>query len=245
MKYLVLPLMLVVAASGCSGPPALGSRPGTTSLPANVSVPKDGVLPAPERADLFEQNRPYLIGPFDKLVIDVFGIEDLSEKEVQTDASGRISFPLAGIIEAAGKTPAEIEDEIEGRLRGRYVRDPQVTVNLKETVSQVITVDGQVKEPGLYPVIGRMTLMRAVATAKGVDEFAKLDDVVIFRTVQGQKLAALYNLRAIRRGNYDDPEVFANDIVVVGDSQARRLFRDALQVIPLLTTPLIIALQNN
>ena len=191
------------------------------------------------------KSRPYLIGPFDKLQIDVFGIDELSEKEVQTDASGRISFPLAGIIEAAGKTPGEVEIELEERLRTRYVRDPQVTVNLKETVSQVITVDGQVREPGLYPVVGKMTLMRAVATAKGTAEFAKLDDVVIFRTVKGQQLAALYNLTAIRRGNYDDPEVFANDVVIVGDSKARRLFKDALQIVPLLTTPLIIALQNN
>ncbi|MBC7042118.1 polysaccharide export protein, partial [Salmonella enterica subsp. enterica serovar Enteritidis] len=80
----------------------------------------------------------------------------------------------------------------------------------------------------LYPVNGRMTLMRAVATAKGTTEFAKLDDVVIFRTVNGQKMAALYNLKAIRQGAYDDPEVFANDVVVVGDSPARRLFKDIL-----------------
>ena len=133
---------------------------------------------------------------------------------------------------------------LESRLRGAYVRDPQVTVNLKETVSQVITVDGQVKEPGLYPVVGRMTLMRAVATAKGAAEFAKLEDVVIFRTVKGQKLAALYNLRAIRRGAYQDPEVFANDVVVVGDSKARRLFKDLLQIIPALSTPIVVALQR-
>ena len=201
-------------------------------------------LPMPDRTDLIGEDRPYLIGPFDKLVIDVFGIEELSKKEVQTDASGRISFPLAGVIEAAGKTPAEVEELLEGKLRGSYVRDPQVTINLKETVSQVITVDGQVKEPGLYPVVGRMTLMRAVATAKGAAEFAKLDDVVIFRTVKGQKLAALYNLRAIRRGAYQDPEVFANDVVVVGDSKARRLFKDLLQIIPALSTPIVVALQR-
>lgn len=198
----------------------------------------------PDRSDLIGEDRPYLIGPFDKLVIDVFGIEDLSKKEVQTDASGRISFPLAGVIEAAGKTPAEVEELLESRLRGSYVRDPQVTVNLKETVSQVITVDGQVREPGLYPVVGRMTLMRAVATAKGAAEFAKLDDVVIFRTVKGQKLAALYNLRAIRRGAYEDPEVFANDVVVVGDSKSRRLFKDLLQLIPALSTPIVVAIQR-
>jgi polysaccharide biosynthesis/export protein len=238
MKNLLLPVLAVALLPACAGPGALGGA-------SNITVMQGNELPAPDRGDLLSESRPYLIGPFDKLTIDVFGIDELSKKEVQTDASGRISFPLAGIIEAAGRTPAEIEEEIENRLRSRYVRDPQVTVNLRETVSQVITVDGQVRKPGLYPVIGKMTLMRAVATAEGTAEFAKLDDVVIFRTVKGQQLAALYNLKAIRRGNYGDPEVFANDVVVVGDSQARRLFRDALQVVPLLTTPLIIALQNN
>ncbi len=234
-------LSLVILLTGCGGSQLGGVE---SASGANVKVVQADALPPPDRTDLFEQNRPYLIGPFDKLTIDVFGIEELSNKEVQTDAGGRISFPLAGILPAGGMTPGELETLIAERLRGRFVRNPQVTVNLKETVSQVVTVDGQVKEPGLYPVIGRMTLMRAVATAKGTAEFAKLDDVVVFRTVNGQKLAALYNLKAIRRGNYDDPEIFANDVVVVGDSQARRLFKDALQIIPILATPLIIALQN-
>ena len=236
MRIMVM-MGLGLLLSSCAGQSALGGNP-------NIQISRSGVLPPPERVDLFEQNRPYLIGPFDKLIIDVFGIEELSKKEVQTDAGGRISFPLAGIVEAAGKTPAEVEDILEERLRIRFVRDPQVTVNLKETVSQVITVDGQVKEPGLYPVIGRMTLVRAVATAKGTGEFAKLDDVVIFRTVNGQRMAALYNLKAIRRGSYEDPEVFANDVVIVGDSSARRIFKDFLQIAPLLTTPIILLLQG-
>lgn len=238
MLLRVIVATLFVFLSACSGNKALGGNP-------SIQIIQGSELPPPDRSDLLSESRPYLIGPFDKLTIDVFGIEELSKKEVQTDASGRISFPLAGVVEAAGRTPGEIEKILEDRLRERYVRDPQVTVNLMETVSQVITVDGQVKEPGLYPVIGRMTLMRAVATAKGTSEFAKLDDVVIFRTVNQQDLAALYNLKAIRRGAYPDPEVFANDVVVVGDSQARRLFKDALQLVPLLTTPLIIALQGN
>lgn len=238
MKKLIALVFVLAPLGGCVGSGSIGGA-------SNVQVLSGTELPAPDRTDLLSDSRPYLIGPFDKLKIDVFGIDELSKKEVQTDASGRISFPLAGVIEAAGRTPGEIEEELESRLRSRYVRDPQVTVNLSETVSQVITVDGQVREPGLFPVVGRMTLMRAVATAKGTSEFAKLDDVVIFRTVKGQDFAALYNLQAIRRGSYEDPEVFANDIVIVGDSKARRLFKDALQLVPLLTTPLVIALQNN
>ena len=229
--------LIALSLVGCGGRAALGSNP-------SIRVVSGNVLPEPDRSDLVSLERPYLIGAFDRLLIDVFGIEELSKKEVQTDASGRISFPLAGVVEAAGRTPAEVEAILKERLRSRFVRDPQVTVNLKETVSQVITVDGQVREPGLYPVIGRMTLMRAVATAKGTAEFAKLDDVVVFRTVKGENLAALYNLKAIRNGAYPDPEVFANDVVVVGDSQARRIFKDVLQVIPLITTPLIVSLQR-
>jgi polysaccharide export outer membrane protein len=225
-------LVIAFLLPSCAGQTILGESP-------EVSVVSSEGLPEPTRGDLLSSNRPYLIGPFDKLKIDVFGIEDLS-KEVQIDASGRLSFPLIGVVEASGLTPEELADEIERRLQGRYVRDPEVTVNLEETVSQVITVDGQVDNPGLYPVIGRMTLMRAVATAGGTAEFAKLNDVVIFRTVNGKQLAGLYNLKAIRRGNYGDPEVFANDVIVVGDSQARRLFRDLIQASPLITTPLII-----
>ncbi len=230
----------LILASCAANKPALSE----VSDASGVKVIEGTVMPEPNKADLFEKSRPYLIGPFDKLSIDVFGIQELSNREVQTDAGGRFSFPLAGVIDASGKTPSELETEIEGRLRRSFVRNPQVTVNLKEAVSQVITVDGQVREPGLYPVIGRMTLIRAVATAKGTSEFAKLDDVVIFRTVGNEKLAALYNLKAIRNGAYPDPEVFANDVVVVGDSKGRRLFKDFLQLAPALVTPIIILLQG-
>jgi polysaccharide biosynthesis/export protein len=237
----LLCLFLALSLSACA---AVGIGGGKGKEPKygndpNIKLLESGEMPVPQRSDVISQNRPYLIGPFDKLTIDVFGIEDLSKKEVQTDASGRISFPLAGVVEAAGKTPLEVEDEIEARLRAAYVRDPQVTVNLKETVSQVITVDGAVKEPGLYPVIGKMTLMRAVAAAKGTTDLAGLKNVVVLRTVGGQRYAALYNLKSIRAGNYPDPEVFANDVVQVDDNQAKRIFKDALQIVPTLSYVLV------
>lgn len=231
----VILLLAAMALPACSSTPIGGST--------GLNVISSSELPPPTRTDLAAAARPYLIGPFDKLRIDVFGVDDL-RRQVQIDASGRLSFPLIGSVEAAGQTPIELAQTIEQRLRDRFVRDPQVTVNLEETVSQVITVDGQVEKPGLYPVVGRMTLMRAVATAGGTAEFAKLDDVIVFRKVDGQELAGLYNLKGIRRGNYPDPEVYANDVIVVGDSQARRVFKDILQSAPLLTTPLIIALRR-
>ncbi len=200
-------------------------------------------LPAPTRT-YAGIDRPYYIGPLDQLSISVVGIQELNQNDIQVDTSGRITFPLIGAVEASGKTPLEVAGMIERGLRSRYVRDPHVTVNVKNTVSQVVTVDGQVREPGMYPVVGRMTLLRAIAVAKGTTEFAKLDDVVVLRTVDGRNYAALYNLDALRKGNYADPDIYTGDVVVVGDSKSRRLFRDLLSIVPLLTTPIIVALQN-
>lgn len=231
----LIALIAALALVSCATP---GLRPGS-----HLQIVEGGVLPPPGDAILSGEERPYRVGPFDRLGIQVYGVPDLSQS-IQVDAGGRISLPLAGTINASGKTPDEIAQEIAANLRGRYVRDPQVSINLEETVSQVVTVDGQVQEPGLYPVVGRMTLMRAIATAKGVGEFARLQDVVVFRTVNDQQMAALYNLGAIRRGLYPDPEVFANDVVIVGDSPARRMFRDLLQASPLFLTPIVAILQR-
>jgi polysaccharide export outer membrane protein len=201
-------------------------------------------LPAPTRADLQPQARPYLIGPFDKLRIEVFGIEDLS-RDVQADSSGQISLPLVGVLDASGKTPQELQREITGRLSDRHVRDPHVTVNLTESVSQVVTVDGEVRQPGQYPVVGRMTLMRAIASARGTTEFARQDWVLVFRQAGGQQLVGLYNLASIRQGLYADPEIYPNDVVVVDEDHARRLFQNLLQLAPTLAAPLIAVLSNN
>jgi len=199
-------------------------------------------LPAPNRADLTAADRPALIGPLDTIQVDVFNVPDLS-RELQVDAGGRIAMPLVGSLDARGKTADELARSIEQALRGRYVRNPEVTINIKSSVSQVVTVDGQVVEPGLYPVTNQMTLMRAIASAKGMSEFARQDDVVILRTVEGRKMAGLYNMAAIRRGAYDDPPIYANDVIVVGDSPQRRLFKDLVSLAPLLAAPLIAVVQ--
>jgi polysaccharide export outer membrane protein len=229
-------LSLVFLLSGCGGGPKLESNSRLTVVPDST------LLPAPERGDLTAGDRPALIGPLDTIQVDVFNVPDLS-REMQVDASGRISMPLVGTVDARGKTAGELASAIEASLRGRYVRNPEVTINIKSSVSQVVTVDGQVTEPGLYPVTNQMTLMRVIASAKGLSEFAREDDVVILRTVQGRKMAGLYNIGAIRLGKYDDPSIYANDVVVVGDSPQRRLFRDFVSLSPVLAAPLIAVLQ--
>ena len=240
-NFIGLPLFgLSLAAflmSSCAGPEPIRSTPALTVIEGQAD------LPVPNRSDLVARDRIALIGPLDTITVNVFGVPELSG-EMQVDASGRIAMPLIGEIDAGDKSAAELARDIGGQLSGRYVRNPDVTVNIVSSVSQVVTVDGQVVEPGLYPVTNQMTLLRAVASARGLTEFAKQDDVVILRTVDGRRIAGLYNISAIRRGLYSDPSIFANDIIVVGDSPQRRLFRDFVGVAPLLAAPVIAVLQR-
>lgn len=236
MRRIPIVLLLALALSGCGG------REPLVSTDRLSVVADSATLPPPNRADLTAADRPALIGPLDTIQVDVFNVPELT-RELQVDAGGRIAMPLVGTLDARGKTADELADSIEQALRGRYVRNPEVTINIKTSVSQVVTVDGQVVEPGLYPVTNQMTLMRAIASAKGMTEFARQDDVVILRTVAGHKMAGLYNMGAIRRGAYDDPAIYANDVIVVGDSPQRRMFKDIVSLAPLLAAPLIAVLQ--
>ncbi|KQM23664.1 MULTISPECIES: polysaccharide biosynthesis/export family protein [unclassified Sphingomonas] len=236
MRKFCIALAIAAAMSGCA------SRQQLTSTDRLTVMEGSHVLPPPGRGDLVAADRPALIGPLDTIQVDVFNVPELN-REMQVDASGRIAMPLAGTIDARGKTAEELANTIETALRAKFVRNPDVTVNIKSSVSQVVTIDGQVVEPGLYPVTNQMTLMRVIASAKGLSEFARQDDVVILRTVGDRRMAGLYNVAAIRQGAYDDPPVFANDVIVVGDSPQRRLFRDLVSISPLLAAPLIAVLQ--
>lgn len=236
MRKLCIAFLMASALAGCAGHQPLQSTQRLSVIEGAA------ILPPPNRADLTAADRPALIGPLDTIQVDVFNVPDLS-REMQVDSSGRIAMPLAGTLDARGKTAQELASTIETALRAHYVRNPEVTINIKSSVSQVVTIDGQVVEPGLYPVTNQMTLMRVIASAKGLSEFARQEDVVILRTVGNQRMAGLYNVAAIRRGEYDDPPIYANDMIVVGDSPQRRLFRDFVALSPLLAAPLIAVIQ--
>lgn len=234
MRFILCALMGVGLLAGCA------SSPRPTSSPT-LDVVEMGTLPPPSRTDLVASDRESLIGPLDQIGIEVFNVAELS-KEVRVDPSGRISMPLVGQLDVRGKTSTEVARIVEGAL-APYIKNPQVTVNVRSSTSQVVTVDGSVNEPGLYPVTNETTLVRAIASAKGLAEFGKTEDVVILRTVNNKRMAGVYNLDAIRRGAYADPPVYANDLVIVGDSAQRRLLRDLIQAAGTLAAPLIVLLQ--
>src|SRR5690606_39268689 len=160
-------------------------------------------------------------------------------REVVVDGQGVIAYPLAGEISVAGLTTTQLATVIENRLRENYVRDPQVSVNVVAPVSNVLTVTGEVRKPGLFPVYRDITLMQAFALAEGHGDFARTSVVLVFREVGGRQYVGLFDLRAIQYGNYPDPKVYPNDRIVVSESEARRLLQVVQPFITLATTPLI------
>ncbi|MFV0645737.1 MAG: polysaccharide biosynthesis/export family protein [Sphingomonadaceae bacterium] len=232
MSFIVLALGLTGCVSGPKPPPN----------PAVAVLEGERVLPAPD--DVAEGMRGNSkVGPLDVLSFDVFGINSLSREKVQVGPSGQISLPLIGVVDVSGTTISEVEDMATQRLRSAGVRNPQVSVNFVDIKSQYVAVEGQVNKAGLYDVRKDMTLLRALASAEGLTEDAKTGNVMIFRTVGGSKMAGLYNVEAIRLGHYDDPPVFAGDVVVVNQDRAAVLFRNALGILPALTY-VIVAIIN-
>lgn len=174
----------------------------------------------------------YRIGPTDLLKVTVFQVPDLSFNEIRVDASGNLQFPLIGSVPAAGRTPAELSRDVERALSAQYLRNPRVSVTVVEAASQKITVDGAVTKPGVYQMRGRTTLMQAVAMAEGPTRVADLDQVAVFRTVDGRRMAAVFDLGMIRGGRADDPVLRGDDIVVVDTSRLSATMRDVLAALP-------------
>lgn len=178
----------------------------------------------------------YRLEAQDKIDITVYQVKDLSLEKVQIDSAGNVFLPLIGVVPAAGRTPTQLADDIANRLRGQYLQSPQVAVRVSEAASQKVTVDGAVVQPGVYVMSGRTTLIQAVAMAKGPDSrFADLKRVVVFRMIDGQRMAATYNLQEIRRGRAEDPEIKGNDVIVVDGSGTKRALREVLGALPALT----------
>jgi polysaccharide export outer membrane protein len=115
------------------------------------------------------------------------------------------------------------------------VKDPLVTVTVRESSSQKVTIDGAVVQPGIYPIAGNTTLMQAVALARGPDTIANTREVAIFRNTGAQRTAAVFDLSAIRSGKAVDPPVYANDVIVVETSGGRRFLRDLGNVVPFIS----------
>jgi polysaccharide export outer membrane protein len=205
----------------------------TVSGPAEARDSSYAALPAPDAAaNAAAMTSDYRIGPLDTLEITVFGVDQLN-RTVEVDAAGQIDFPMIGPVPAAAKTSHELGQDIARRLDARYLQEPQVSVLVKASVTQRFTVEGSVESPGVYELAGRMSLLQAIATAKGLDDVANPRSVVVFRTVEGQRKAGFADLAAIRSGRAADPQIYAGDVIVVGSSRAKSWLRNVIGVTPL------------
>ena len=169
----------------------------------------------------------------DHLAIRVLGEPELTSDAYIVDAKGTIQVPLAGEIVVAGHEPGEVRDDLTRRLGSRYIRNPQVTVSVSGRRRSTFAVEGDVREPGIFEAAPGTTLLSAVAQAKSTTDTAKLDEVMIFRMLDSQRIGARFNLNEIRDGRAADPTVLAGDTVVVGRSGLKNGWKQFLQAVPL------------
>ena len=217
-----VPAALLFAAlivSGCAA---------TRGGPVPYQVQNFGTPDAPEPTRLED----YKIAPLDQLKVNVFQVADLSG-QFDVDLNGEIAFPLVGLVKVADLTTRELQLELKQRLR-KFVHDPVVTVAVNPAMKRSVTVDGAVRQPGMFPVAGPMTLIQAIAMAHGLEEQANPRRIAIFRRIGGKRMAAAFDLENIRRGKEDDPEIFSGDVIVVDGSKVKAVQRELLQTLPVL-----------
>lgn len=218
MRYVLLSTALLVSACATQSRDSIatGNLVDPTALQSHAAITSED----------------YRIGPSDLLEVKVFQVPDLSFEEQRVDAAGNIDLPLIRSVPAAGRTPAELSRNIEARLGAAYLQNPQVAVSVKEAASQKVVVDGDVTKPGTYQLQGRTTLLQAIAMAEGPTRTADLNNVAIFRNVDGQRLAAIFDLDAIREGRAEDPVIQGEDVVVVDQSRLRAAWREVISSLP-------------
>lgn len=224
-----LPLVLIATATllaACGGP-----KMDLSQVTAAQPVDLQTVQVSANASNQAE----YRIGVGDKLSIRVFQVQDLSFDSLTVDTSGNIQLPLIGAVRASERTAGELSTDIAQKLSAQYLRNPQVTVTVTEAASQKITVDGAVTKPGVYEMRGSTSLLQAVAMAEGPSRVADLTKVAVFRTINGERSVALFDLQAIRQGRADDPMVLGDDIIVVDTSRLNSALREVVGALPALS----------
>jgi polysaccharide export outer membrane protein len=161
-------------------------------------------------------NAEYIIGLEDVLSVSVWREPDLSLREVVVRPDGKISLPLVDDIHANGLTPAQLQDEITGKLK-EYVAAPNVTVTVIRIMSQSVSVVGQVARPGTYMLGAPTSVIEILARAGGPTEYAKTKDIKVLRKEGNQTLQFLVNYKDIMKGKNLEQNIILKkgDVVLV------------------------------
>jgi len=123
--------------------------------------------------------KEYRIGPKDLLEITVFELPELNQT-VRVSEDGTITLPLLGAVKIDGLTKDELEQRISSLLEEKYLKNPRVSVFIREYQSKLVAVIGAVENPGMYELIGRFTLLQMISKAGGFKESAS-DEIFVLR----------------------------------------------------------------
>ena len=177
--------------------------------PAQTSAPAPAPAAAP--ADTGE----YRIGSDDVLHINVWKEPELSG-QVSVRPDGKVSLALLNDIQAAGKTPIELANEITEKIK-QYVSDPRVTVTVVQMNSRRIFIMGEAARAGAFPMLPHMTLMQALSSAGGMSPYANVKKMYLLRNESGKQTKIPINYKALISGNAPEQniELKPGDTIVI------------------------------
>jgi polysaccharide export outer membrane protein len=148
----------------------------------------------------------FIIGNTDLLSINVWKEPDVS-RSLPVRSDGRISLPLVGEVQAAGKTPLQLERDITSKLQ-HFITDPQVTVMVQQINSEKFNILGQVAKPGAYPLTIPTTILDAIALAGGFRDFAKQKGIYVLRQdAKGANVRIPFNYKDVIKGKNPEQNI--------------------------------------
>jgi polysaccharide export outer membrane protein len=205
--------LLMVLAGPIFGQVPVPNQSGTESQPDTVPASSQNPL-------VLATGKPhddsFVIGNDDRLAINVWKEPDLT-KTIPVRSDGKISLPLVGEVQAAGRTPLQLEQDIAARLRN-FVTDPEVTVIVEQINSEKFNILGQVGRPGSYPLLVAVSVVDAIAMAGGFKDFAKQKAIYILRqTPDGKQSRIGFNYKEFIKGKNPSQNVRLepNDTIIV------------------------------
>ncbi|MCC6808438.1 MAG: polysaccharide biosynthesis/export family protein [Deltaproteobacteria bacterium] len=162
-------------------------------------------------------SRPATLGANDVFEVRIYQEPDLSGS-YRIASDGTIVFPLLGTLQVAGMTPPEVADLITRRLRDGYIKNPQVTLAIKEYNSKKISVLGAVSKPGEYPYVEDMSIVSAIAQAGGFTRVSAPNETTVTRVVDQKEVRITVRVDDIGKGREKNFALVPGDIVVVPES---------------------------
>lgn len=167
------------------------------------------------QAALAQQPPDYKIHAGDELEIAVWKEEDLLRKVI-VRPDGKFSFPLTGEVMAAGRTVAQIQSEVENRLK-KYIPEPVVTVSVTGIEGNGVFVIGQVNKPGMYVMNPQLNVLQALSMAGGTTPYAALNDIMILRGSGAGQRSLPFRYSDVSKGRSLEQNILleSGDVVVV------------------------------